>query len=104
MTDFATISARTRTLREKIRRGSDAAAKGDTMDMIPLQAEIDSLCRMIKKLPASDSKALQGELVSMVDELSNLSDKLNQGLEVIRGELQGLSERQRAVSAYGKQP
>ena len=104
MTNFAQISEAARDLRHKIRRGSQAAERGDVIDLLPVQAEVDSLCSALASLPKDESKAIQSDIVALVDELSTLTDKLNQGLVIIRNELKDLSERQRAVSAYGKQP
>lgn len=102
MTNLKQISETTRDLRHKIRRGMQAAEKGDVMDLLPIQGEVDSLCTALAALPKSESDELQNDVIGLVDELSNLSDKLNQGLVIIRNELKDLSERQRAVSAYGK--
>ncbi len=104
MTDIQHISNAARDLRHKIRRGTQAAEKGDVIDLLPLQAEVDSLCQAIEALPDHGGKAVEKDVVGLVEELSNLSEKLNQGLSIIKNELQELSERQRAVSAYGKAP
>lgn len=104
MTNLAEISETARDLRHKIRRGSQAAEKGDVIDLLPVQAEVDALCSALAALPRDESKSIQADIVALVDELSTLTDKLNEGLIIIRNELKDLSERQRAVSAYGKQP
>lgn len=98
------ISEATRDLRHKIRRGTQAAEKGDVVDLLPIQGEVDALCAALASLPKDESDAVQSDVIGLVDELTNLSDKLNQGLAIIRNELKDLSERQRAVSAYGKAP
>ncbi len=104
MTDSTALSASARDLRSKIRRASQAAEKGEIIDLAPLQMEVDSLCKRIEALPKDQAKGLQGDVIGMIEELSHLSDRLNQGLAIIRQELQSLAERQRAVSAYGKAP
>lgn len=104
MTNLTHISESARDLRHKIRRGTQAAERGDVIDLLPIQAEVDSLCQSLEALPKGDSDAVQQDVIGLVDELSNLTDKLNQGLVIIRNELKDLSERQRAVSAYGKAP
>lgn len=104
MTDTATLSETARNLRSKIRRASLAAEKGEVLDLVPLKVEVDSLCKSLEALPKSESRSLQGDVVGMIDELSHLSDRLNQGLGIIKQELQSLAERQKAVSAYGKAP
>lgn len=104
MTDAARLSENARNLRGKIRRASLAAEKGDVVDLVPLKLEVDSLCKGLEALPKSESRNLQGDVVGMIEELSHLTEQLNQGLEIIKQELQSLAERQRAVSAYGKAP
>ncbi|WP_282607985.1 hypothetical protein [Pelagibius sp. Alg239-R121] len=104
MTDITKITEAARSLRQKIRRGSQAAEKGEVMDLLPLQIEVNTLCKEIEALPKDDTKSLQGEVISLVEELSHLSGKLTHGLDVIKTELQSLAERQKAVSAYGKAP
>ncbi|TQV71257.1 hypothetical protein [Denitrobaculum tricleocarpae] len=104
MTNLAQVTESARDLRHKIRRGIEAAEKGDVIDLLPVQAEVDSLCAALAALPKDESDAVQSDVIGLVEELSTLSDKLNQGLVIIRNELKDLSERQRAVSAYGKAP
>lgn len=104
MTETAALSETARNLRGKIRRASLAAEKGDVVDLVPLKAEVDSLCKGIAALPKNESKSLQSDIIGMIEELSHLSERLNQGLDIIKQELQSLAERQRAVSAYGKAP
>ena len=104
MTEPTALFETARNLRQKIRRASQAAEKGDVVDLMPLNSEVDALCKDIGRLPKGESQSLQGDIVGMIDELSHLSDRLNQGLDIIKQELQSLAERQKAVSAYGKAP
>ncbi len=104
MTNLKDISEAAHDLRHKIRRGTQAAEKGDVIDLLPIQGEVDSLCNALAALPKDQNEAVRNDVIGLVDELTNLSDKLNQGLLIIKNELKDLSERQRAVSAYGKAP
>ncbi|NKB20098.1 MAG: hypothetical protein GKS01_06075 [Alphaproteobacteria bacterium] len=79
----------------------DHAAQGNGLDLSDLDAKIQVLCENISKLPRDNRPIFKSKLISLTDDLDRLITTLTKQHQEISESLQGVTSRQRAVSAYG---
>jgi hypothetical protein len=79
----------------------DHAAKGNGLDLSDLDAKVQVFCENIAKLPPDERQGFKSKLISLTDDLDRLVTTLTEQHNAISESLQGVTSRQRAVSAYG---
>jgi len=77
---------------------------GQIVHLDGLEAAVAALCANIGKLPVDSQHDCKPELVKLIDEFDKLSDALRHQQAELGGALKGVSERKRAVRAYGDAP
>lgn len=75
--------------------------QGNVVDLEGLEAHVESACDAIPALESDEKDRLKPALVALIDGLNGLSEELTSQHAEIAGTLNGLSTRQRAMSAYG---
>jgi|HigsolmetaAR203D_1030402.scaffolds.fasta_scaffold04308_3 hypothetical protein len=75
---------------------------GGLVDLSGLEDRIADLCGSVQRLPKTSGRALQPELLGLVDELSQLTEELGRQRDQVKSELEETNIRQAAASAYRK--
>lgn len=75
-------------------------SQGGTVDLDGLEAHVDQACRAIPDLPAADRQFLKPTLVTLIDGLNSLSERLTEQHRNITDTLQSIGTRHKAVTAY----
>ena len=81
------------------RAGLDA---GELIDVSPLEARVDKLCRSLGEAAADDAAHLRGGVLALIDDFGQLAGLIDARLADLRKDLADTGGRTRAVSAYGK--
>ena len=84
---------------EVARRALD---EGKIVSLDGLEEHVDITCRGITALPREEGQALQLPMLALIDGLEKLSKALATDHRQTKSALNGLSDRERAQSAYSK--
>lgn len=76
-------------------------AKGQSINLQPLEREVKRLCDEIIKLPSMQNAPLRPVMVALIDDLDRLAGEMRARHAELQQQLKGLSERERATAAYG---
>ncbi len=79
-----------------------ALGEGKIVNLNGLEEHVDMTCRGITALPGEQGRALQPPMLALIDGLEQLSKALGADHRQTASALNGLSERERAQSAYTK--
>ncbi len=85
-----------------IARAEADLAAGVTLDFAPLESQIEALCARIDGLPPGEGRVLQSKLLALADTFGHLGRSIDAAMNELKVEMGGVSGRQRAASAYGK--
>jgi hypothetical protein len=77
-------------------------ADGATIDLTGLEQTVEGMCKAIADLPADQRLPVKEALITILDGFNALVEALEYQQKDASDGLQGLSSRQKAVSAYGK--
>ena len=80
----------------------EGAKRGELVDLAGLDTTIEDLCQELMVLPEPERTQLKPRLIDMIDRLNKLISDLEAQQTLISDDIQDLSSRHRAVSAYGK--
>ena len=87
-----------------IARARHELGQGVLIDLAPMEGLIEGLCEALQSLPAQEGKQVLPDLTALLDELGQLSNSLDEGLETLKGQLGDHSKRTQGMAAYGKSP
>lgn len=73
---------------------------GKSVNLQPLEAEMRRLCASIESMPRPDAQILEPKLLSLIDELDKLFTAIAGKRNALKEQINDLSLRDRAVSAY----
>jgi hypothetical protein len=73
---------------------------GKAVNLQPLEAEMRRLCASIEVVPRADAHNLEPRLLALIDELDKLFSAITHKRDSLKNELQDVSLRDRAVTAY----
>jgi hypothetical protein len=73
---------------------------GKAVNLQPLEAEMRRLCASIEGMPRPDAQILEPRLLSLIDELDKLFTAIAGKRAALKEQINDLSLRDRAVSAY----
>jgi hypothetical protein len=73
---------------------------GKAVNLQPLEAEMRRLCASIEVVPRADARNLEPRLLAVIDELDKLFSAITNKRDSLKNELQDISLRDRAVTAY----
>ena len=79
-----------------------ALGEGRIVSLDGLEDHVDMTCRGITTLPREHGEALQPPMLALIDSLEQLSKALAADHRQTGSALNGLSDRERAQSAYSK--
>ncbi|MGE0743978.1 MAG: hypothetical protein AB7K86_01975 [Rhodospirillales bacterium] len=82
----------------------EAVGRGDVIDLTRIEGRVVELCATAQAGPAGSAPILRPGFVTLIAALEALRLEIVRQHTALRGELQGLSERQRASTAYGGTP
>lgn len=99
--DVAEVRARLDQLTAHLTAAQTLVAGGSSIDLTGLDAVVEALCLDVRGLPQANRQACKEPLIVLIDEFDRLTKLLAAQREVLQGQLKGLSDRQRAASAYG---
>jgi len=85
-------------------RSRNALARGDAIDISPLEPALRTLADHVGALPKADATTLKAELVALYDELERFGTQLNDAYAALGQRLKGLSKGARTAHAYSKPP
>jgi len=75
-------------------------AKGQVVNLDPLEREVQRLCEQILKLPGAESAAFRPLMTGLIDELTKLAGEMRGRHAQLQEQLQELTARERATAAY----
>ena len=75
--------------------------QGSVVDLTGMERRVEEICADINNIPEAERAGLKSMMLSLIDELDRLAEKLAQQNAELSTELGDNSDRQRAVSAYG---
>lgn len=75
---------------------------GRSIDVSPLEARIDTLCRALAESAAGDTTRLRNGVLALIDDFGQLASLIDARLGDLRKDLAETGGRTRAMSAYGK--
>jgi hypothetical protein len=75
-------------------------AKGQTVNLQPLEREVQRLCEQIVKLPGVENAPLRPLMTGLIDELTKLAGEMRGHHAQLQEQLRELSARERATAAY----
>ena len=79
-----------------------ALGEGKIVSLEGLEEHVDMTCQRISTLPREEGQALQPPMLALIDGLEQLSKALGEDHRQTESALNGLSDRERAQSAYTK--
>jgi hypothetical protein len=91
--DIKTLSG----LLEEVRSELD---NGATIDLDPLQPQVEDICQRAAGLPAGEEETIRPRLLALIDELNRLGAALEARVADLKGLLDGTGDRSRALEAY----
>ena len=74
---------------------------GKVIDLAGLDKRVDKLCADIAAQPAANSRGLKDRLILMIESLDRLVASLDVQHKELGAALKDVTDRQRAVTAYG---
>ncbi|WP_419902517.1 hypothetical protein [Kiloniella sp.] len=100
MMSFTEIENSIETLSQQVSNASAAARNGEIVNVTDLPKVVDFLCLEINKLSKSDRSKVSTKLLSLVEELDNLTITISSSLEKVKVEMQETTTHNRAARAY----
>ncbi len=82
----------------------EMVADGSFVDLASLETHVEALCAALLALPAGQSANLKPTLIKLMDQLDGLTRSIVAQNDKLSVEIQGVSARQRATSAYNPGP
>ncbi|MBL6934244.1 MAG: hypothetical protein ISR48_02420 [Alphaproteobacteria bacterium] len=92
------FSAFCATVREALK--GEGSLQSD-VDLSGMEKEVGEICALIGTLPGSEGEPLLNSLIALSDEIAHLEEDLKEQHQALAEEIRGISDRQRATSAYG---
>lgn len=77
-------------------------AKGQSVNLEPLEREVQRLCEQIIKLSGVEGAPLRPMMTALIDELSKLAGEMRGHHAQLEEQLRELTSRERATAAYVK--
>ena len=75
-------------------------AKGQAVNLQPLEREVQRLCDQILKLPGVENAPLRPMMTGLIDELTKLAGEMRGHHAQLQEQLRELTSRERATAAY----
>lgn len=75
-------------------------AKGQGVNLQPLEREVQRLCDQILKLPGVEGAPLRPMMTGLIDELTKLAGEMRGHHAQLQEQLRELTSRERATAAY----
>ncbi|MEH6632646.1 MAG: hypothetical protein V7776_17655 [Halopseudomonas aestusnigri] len=100
MMSFTEIENNIETLSQQVSNASTAAREGEIFDVTDLPKVTDFLCGEIGKLSPSDRAKISTKLLSLIEELDNLTITIGSSLERVKVEMKETTTHNRAARAY----
>jgi hypothetical protein len=75
-------------------------AKGQAVNLEPLEREVQRLCEQILKLPGNENAPLRPVMTALIDELTKLAGEMRGHHAQLEEQLRSLTSRERATAAY----
>lgn len=95
------VSKRLKDITTQITSAQGIVQKGKSVNLEGLEKIVNGICEDIRALPDDDQQECKNALVTLIDEFDRLSTILESQHASLQGDIKELSERGRAVSAYG---
>ncbi len=89
-------------LNAQLLRTKSELSKGTVLDISHLEPKVGELCHNLGQLQPADAKEFESGLLGIIEELDHLEGLLKSDLESVKAKLGEVSERQRALNAYGQ--
>jgi hypothetical protein len=102
--DTASLKKSINDIFSKLQAAATQLDTGETVDLSGLDRSVASICESIKSLPPAIQTGFKNDMVMMIDEVTQLTTKLQARQEEIRKTLGGQSAHGKAASAYGRKP
>ncbi len=104
MMDFKAedLKARLSEANATIETARRALGEGKIVSLEGLEEHVDITCQGITALPREEGQALRPTMLALIDGLEQLSKALGDDHRQTESALNGLSDRERAQSAYSK--
>ncbi len=102
MSGTGEVAAELKAIRRLIARAEAELRAERLVDLASLQGRVEALCGRIERLPAPDGRAVQPQLLALVDDFDRLARSIETKMNGLKEEMGEASRRRRAVSAYSK--
>lgn len=73
---------------------------GATIDLDPLQPQVEDICQRAARLPAGEEETIRPRLLALIDELNRLGAALEARVADLKDMLEQAGDRGRALEAY----
>ena len=103
MTDITQVEDQLREAAVAVDAAGTLIGQGQIIDLIGLERHVDRICAAITELSPARCAGLKPALIMLIDGLNSLTRKLSDQHANVAGQLQGLSSRRKATSAYGSE-
>ena len=100
MTSYKELKETTEQLAQQIASASLCIQSGEVSDVTDLPKVTDFLCQEISKLPLAERSKLSTKMLSLIEELDNLSNTIRASLANVKLEMQETTSHNRAARAY----
>lgn len=88
------------TISDIVSAARDLVADGQTINIQPLEQEVEDLCARLADSDAEAAREAQPVLLGLIEELGQLAQTMDDCHEKLSGELRSLSTHGNAASAY----
>lgn len=102
MTDTQHIRTELEALENRLAKARTQVDDGETIDMTPMEDAVQTLCNAISQRSNAEQQLLKPPLLSVLEELNQLTDAIRQRLNDLSAQLGDTSDRRRAITAYAR--
>lgn len=102
MSNSSDIAERLKVVTEHVSAAHSMVLAGRSVELTGFQERVETICKDIEKLPATERSQFEMPVVSLIDELNKLESELKTQQANLSEGLKAVSSRHRASSAYGR--
>ncbi len=87
---------------QQIKSNEAALETGEPFQTDGLEFKVKTVCKEVTSLPREDAITFEPELNKMIEFLTDLSKRMQERQDALKGEASELNQRERAMNAYAK--
>jgi len=102
MTATQHIRTELETLENRLSKARSRVDDGETVDLTPMEDAVQTICNAISQRSDAEQRDLKSPLLSVLEELDQLTTVIRARLEELSAQLGDSSDRRRAITAYAR--